>query len=166
MIADVEGVAQWMQFGKWFSGVWRRSRRDRSHTGPEGEALEDNWRREKAGTPLTLRAGCVQFRGDWPWLCFVFGFLGHAATQFCLMCAAAFNEHTPMTDVSAGARWRARCWCHRSWLENRVREGLYISRVFSWPGFLFSYITLDWMHDADMGVVPAEIGEVWWSLLR
>ena len=78
------------------------------HTGPEGEALEDDWRREKAGTPLTLRAGCVQFRGDWPWLCFVFGFLGHAATQFCFMCAAAFNEHTPMTDVSVGARWRAR----------------------------------------------------------
>ena len=78
------------------------------HTGPEGEALEDDWRREKAGTPLTLRAGCVQFRGDWPWLCFVFGFLGHAATQFCFMCAAAFNEHTPMTDVSVGARLRAR----------------------------------------------------------
>lgn len=38
-------------------------------------------------------------------------------------------------------------------------------RIIDAPYFSWDMVTLDWMHDADMGVVPAEIGEIWVSLL-
>ena len=69
-----------------------------------------------------------------------------------------------MTRIDADAPWRRRCVDHSGFLRKRLREGLYISRLFSWPNFRFEFIHLDWMHIVCLGVAQVVVGNILWEL--
>ena len=50
-------------------------------------------------------------------------------------------------------------------IDNNFKTNLapfaFYPRIAEAPYFSWEMVMLDWMHDADMGVVPAELGEIW-----
>lgn len=132
----------------------------------ENNDFQCEWRRERAGKPLRLRGGCVQFRGDWPWLSYVFSLAYHTNRDACFLCRGLLDMTMPLTDASTDARWRRRLVTQHEWLNERTREGNYISPVFSWPGFVFTCIILDWMHMVDLGIAQECLGNILFEVFR
>ena len=132
----------------------------------EGHPLEQQWRQDRAGSPLHLRAAVLQFRGDWPWLSYVFQLNTHANTKACFLCEGALDLTCPLTDAGSTALWRGTCLSSSTWLENRLASGSYISQVFSWPGFHFGSIVLDWMHMVDLGCAQQCLGNILFELFK
>ena len=56
-----------------------------------GEEFKDHWRQSQAGKPLRLRGAVLQFRGDWPWLSYVFQVATHASTAACFLCRGSMS---------------------------------------------------------------------------
>ena len=135
-------------------------------TDHEGHAFRDEWRRSRAGTPLRLRGACLQFRGDWPWLSYVFGLAYHSNRSACFLCRGLMDMTMPLTDASADASWRRRLVTQQSWLSERTSDNKYISAVFTWPGFTFYYIILDWMHMVDLGIAQECLGNILFEIFR
>ena len=125
-----------------------------------GHGFSGGWRMMLAGKPLRLLGACLQFRGDWPWLCHVFGLKTHASRDACFLCGGGANMLAPLTDASSTAEWRHMHVNMRDWLHNRMLTGAYISEVYTWPGFIFEYIVLDWMHMVDLGCAQFCVGNI------
>ena len=131
-----------------------------------GEEFKDHWRQSQAGKPLRLRGAVLQFRGDWPWLSYVFQVATHASTAACFLCRGSMDPDggIPLTDASSSARWRRHIIPAAQWMQERIQAGGYVSGVFAWPGFSFHGIVLDWMHMCDLGVAQACLGNILWEV--
>ena len=108
----------------------------------------------------------MSFRGDWPWLSWAFALAGHGALQFCWLCGADYSDEAPMTAVDQDAVWRRRLVTHWGFLMHRLARGMYLSEVFSFPGFLLDYIHIDWMHCVCLGVAPVVLGNILFELFQ
>ena len=128
--------------------------------------VDDPWRSQRAGSPLALRGAVLMFRGDWPWLSSVFQIAYHSNAEACFLCRGRMDMSCPLTDPSASASWRSTCVSSSTWLADRMRSNAYVSGVFSWPGFTFKSVVLDWMHMVDLGCAQACLGNVLWELFR
>ena len=127
----------------------------------------DDWRLAKAGQLMPYRGAVVMFRGDWPWLSTVFQVATHGSTHVCFLCGATTrSDECPFTDASLDAAWRGSLVSPVGWFEDRFRRGLYVSSVFSWPGFTLQNVVLDWMHMVDLGVAQACLGNILVELFR
>ncbi len=141
------------------AGVWP----SRDHLGRD---WADEYRSSRAGAPLRLRGACLQFRGDWPWLSGVFGLSYHSNTAACFLCHGRMDLSVPLTDVSTDAKWRSQLVSGPEWLASRAREGNYITGVFSWPGFAWTSIVLDFMHVVDLGIAQECLGNILWEVFQ
>ena len=128
--------------------------------GHEGKELNNPWRRDRAGRRLPIRAGVLQFKGDWPWLSHIFKLSTHASHLACFLCKGTMSMYAPLSDASLEAQWRSMLVSAEGWMRDRLAEGGYISQVFSWPGVTFSCIVLDWMHVCDLGISQVCLGNV------
>ena len=72
--------AMWDVIGWSLNSLARGTFPHRDHL---GAMLTHKWRSALAGKDLAMRAACLSFRGDWPWLSWVFGFPSHSANYFC-----------------------------------------------------------------------------------
>lgn len=144
---------------KLLSGIYP----DRDHNNNE---FTSDWRRDRATNPLKLRGACLQFRGDWPWLSYVFGLAYHSSKSACFLCRGLMDMSCPLTAASSDAKWRRRLVTTTDWMTQRFSDADYISGVFSWPGFAFQYIVLDWMHMVDLGIAQNCLGNILFELFR
>ena len=55
------------------------------------------------------------------------------------------------------ARWRQTLIVHAAFIAQCVGTGKEISALFSLPGFLLSYVTIDLMHASDLGEIEDEV---------
>ena len=116
------------------------------------------------GRSLGIRAACLQFRGDWPWLSAVFAIATHMSNELCFLCGADFGGTTPCTDPSHDAAWVGTRQTHIQFMNDRLRNRKYVSGVSRWPGFILLYIVLDLMHMADLGITQYCLGNVLFEL--
>ena len=106
------------------------------------------------------------FRGDWPWLSSVFQIAAHSSAEACFLCRGRMDMGCPLTDASSSALWRSTQVSPSTWLRDRMLSNGYVSAVFSWPGFTFHSIVLDWMHMVDLGCAQACLGNILWEIFR
>ena len=55
---------------------------------------------------------------------------------------------------------------HLRFMSERIMANGYISGVFSFPGFIFEGITVDWMHTVDLGCAQVTCGNILWELFK
>jgi len=126
----------------------------------KGRPFEEEWRRELGGQALPLRGACLQFRGDWPWLAYVFDLPSHSARLPCFLCRTTRDVLNPFTDPSLEATWRATVRTHHDMLRERALGGLGFCGVYGIPGFTFDCIMLDLMHMSDLGIAQVTLGNI------
>ena len=137
------------------------------HLGRAFTAASDPWRAKRRTQELSVRSGCLMFRGDWPWLSSVFRLSYHSSTDACFLCRGRMeNGPRQLTDCYDSALWRTTIVNGLDWVTSRIQEGGYLSSVFSWPGFTFDMVILDWMHMADLGVSQTCLGNILFELFR
>jgi hypothetical protein len=115
------------------------------------------YRCARAGQPLGIRGACVAKCGDWAWHKQVLGLQGWRgegpSRRICWLCGAGFNDHCNCFDFSTGAAWRsAMVTMDRFWAQCSA-ETVYVSAIWSIPGFHISYCRPDWMHSCCLGIL-------------
>jgi len=132
------------------------------HVNHEGDAFPSGPRKDKAGSPLRVRAACIRLFGDWSWNKQAFGLQGWRAEgpdqRVCWCCGAnKFNCY----DFTSSAPWR------------RMRIGMsqliccfitgsmtHVSSVWSIPGMVVSAVVPDYMHCCCLGILQYLLGNV------
>lgn len=80
----------------------------------DGEPWSDHDRRSRIGGSLRLRAGLLQVRGDWAWLCENFRFRHYANEHFCWLCEATHTGLLNYLNLAADAPWRTTGLSHET----------------------------------------------------
>ena len=122
-----------------------------------------------AGGDLAVGGGVVQKRGDWSWLKNGIGMVGwgdrdaSGEVRCCFKCDASIAGRHPYDDFSDGASWRDTILTHEIFMQRVLAMGLYLSGVFSLPGFIVTYISGDLMHTGELGVLQHMLGACLWE---
>ena len=154
----------------WLSGVWPRLRHcgqafaDSTRPGDKARAAKARGRKR-----LMFQGAVVQKRGDWPWFKQIFDIVGWkaegASKRVCFKCACTGEGgECPYTDASLSAAWRRTMVSHPEWFQRALREGRYLSVLWSLPGFILSFITIDLMHCGELGILQYLLGNVLFEL--
>ena len=132
--AGVEVCTHWNRFAWRFRillcGVMPSCRHDGL---PFGD--DDTWRSARSGNTIPLRAGCIQFRGAWPWLS---SSLNLASQHMCFICKATRSLVRPFTDGSLTVAWRGTHETHEEFIGRMPREREFLSQIWSIPGMHLS----------------------------
>ena len=104
---------------------------------------------------LCVNGVLLQVRGDWCHYKQMFQFAGWGGEgpdkRCCWVCKA--NKGTlPFTDPSVHAEWRRTMISHATYLTDCESDGKTPPALFSIPGFCISYVGIDLMHVADLGI--------------
>ena len=135
-----------------------------------GDYLNGNWGRWHKMCLMQIKADCAWYAeamGVRQW---------NACKSMCPWCGADRDGHLTWHNFALDAPWYGTCRTHQQFLQDirtsiannfriHVAPFAFYPRIANAPFFSWEMVMLDWMHDADMGVIPAEIGEIWWSLL-
>ena len=95
--------------------------------------------------------------------------------HMCPWCRACRDGRLTWKDFTFVALWLSHCRGHAEFLQDmeaseqadfRQRTPFaFLSVITRTPFFSWDMVTLDWMHCADLGIIPYELGEILWSLL-
>ena len=121
-------------------------------------------RRALLSGKLGLRGACLQMRRDWSWLKEAFDLQGwaqgSASQRVCFKCPADCGRFN-WRDSSLQAAWRSvPRITHQSFMTDRLLREAFVSEIWNFPGFQLEYVSLDWMHIADLGVTQIVLGSL------
>ena len=119
---------------------------------PAGQALQDKFSKGVAGKDLGFHAFLMQFRGDWPFLKSLFSFPSWSSSAICWCCKADKGEHN-YKNCGENASWRKLRVLAEEFFRLLRAMGLTPSPLFEAPGMRLSFVTLDWLHIVDLGVL-------------
>ena len=136
--------------------------------GPGRVPFQERWRAQAAGRPLLVRGACISKCGDWAWPKQVLGLQGWrgegVGKRICWICRAGFNDVLHCHDFLATAPWRQALVSMGDFWRSSEEDNAYKSTIWKIPGFCLSFIRLDWMHLADLGILQACLGNVFLEL--
>ena len=125
----------------------------------------DRKRAQKANQKLQFGVGVVQKRGDWQWLASMLNLANWASrkTNFCFRCAC---DVVGMQSFGLHTEWRHTVLSHTTWLTEYLAARVSGKEMplLQLPGFLITYVAIDWMHCADLGITQYLIGNVMYLL--
>ena len=141
------------------------------HVDHTGEKFHPNsWRGKMAGQDLNLRALCIRKFGDWAWYTQVLGLRGWrgetADLKCCWTCGAGFNALINCYDFSQHAEWRQTLVTQAEFYRELVTTNMFVSKIWTIPGFRLSFVRPDWMHVVDLGIAPTCVGSVLWYCFK
>ena len=84
----------------------------------------------------------------------------------CFKCLADFGFDHPFTDFGREATWRKTLIGHREFLDCVFTTCAYMSGVFKFPGFQYSYIDYDLMHCSDLGILLVLEANILWEIFK
>ena len=94
------------------------------------------------------------------------GWRAEGPNKRCCWKCHANKGSIPFADNSLTAAWRKTVIPHSAYLTSALLTGGFISCVFNLPGFDLSYIVVDLMHTADLGVTQYVLGNVLWEVFQ
>ena len=116
-----------------------------------------------------MRGACIEKRGDWSWYKGL-GLVGWSGVgdrlgRCCYKCGANRTSH-PFTDASKHALWTTTIFTAITMLNMCMLAGNYTSEIFSLPGFVGTYFSIDLLHTGELGVLQYCLGNVLWDLFK
>ena len=136
-----------------------------------GEHIHDSWGR--------WNKFCVmQMKGDWAYYTEVLGLpQWNCKGHMCPFCNAKRDGPYTWYNFSLEAPWLFTCRSHERFLQDlaasaqtNFRPGRcafkFRSKLVDIPYFQWTIVKADFMHAADLGILPHALGELFWSLLR
>ena len=106
------------------------------------------------------RGVLCEVRGDWSFYKQAFKYPQHNEKNgICYKCTACPATYK---DVSTHATWRQQRLSHWDIMARFIQQGIQISPIFDAPFLKTSCFQHDWLHIADLGVVPHFFGSIMW----
>lgn len=155
-------VMAW-DFANLFNGKSASKRHDNNEW-----LLSDKKMNRHVPTAYGFYARLCQVRADWSALKMLLGFKGWAANYTCWKCSAQKDESSdcPFQDFTREAAWSKKRIGTLQFIKILKECKRQLTSLFSVPGFLLDYVTIDHLHTVDLGVAQIALGNLMWEALR